>query len=76
MGAGDASGTESIIWSAASLARLQRVPEAFRQKAREEVEAHARSIGATEIAGAVEDAGFAAARRLMCTEPDATERPD
>ncbi|MDH3742271.1 MAG: universal stress protein [Hyphomicrobiales bacterium] len=66
----------TITWSAASLARLQRVPEAFRQKAREEIESYARSIGAEEISGEVEDGGFAAARRLMCTEPEATERPD
>lgn len=66
----------SIVWSAASLARLQRVPEAFRTKARAEVEGYARRIGATEISGEVEDEGFAAARRLMCTAPDATERLD
>lgn len=71
-----AHGGQPLIWSAASLARLQRVPEAFRDKARQEIEAHARKIGATEIAGDVEDAGFAAARRLMCPEPDATERPE
>ncbi len=65
-----------ISWSAASLARLQRVPEAFRQKARGEIEAHAREVGANEISGEVEEEGFAAARRMMCTEPDAAERPD
>jgi len=65
-----------LAWSAASLARLQRIPEAFRDKAREEIEAHARKNGAVEIAGDVEEAGFAVARRLMCPEPDATERPD
>lgn len=66
----------TIVWSAASLARLQRIPEAFRPKARAEIEAHARQIGAAEISGEVEDAGFTAARRLMCPEPDAIQRPD
>ena len=66
----------AIVWSAASLARLQRVPEAFRAKARAEVEAYARGVGACEISGDVEEGGFAAARRLMCPEPDASERPD
>ncbi len=66
----------ALKWSAASLARLQRIPEAFRDKARAEIEAHARKIGATEIAGDVEETGFAAARRLMCPEPDATDRPN
>ncbi len=65
-----------LDWSAASLARLQRIPEAFRDKAREEIEAHARKSGAVEVAGDVEEAGFAAVRRLMCPEPDATERLD
>ena len=66
----------AIIWSSASLARLQRIPEMFRDKARQEIEAHARKIGATEISGETENGGFAAARRLMCPEPEAEERPD
>ena len=58
------------------LARLQRVPEAFRDRARQEVEAYARSVDANEISGEIEDGGFAAARRLMCPEPEAKDRPD
>jgi hypothetical protein len=65
-----------VVWSAASLARLQRIPEAFRAKARSEIEDYARKIGAREISGDVEEGGFAAARRLMCPEPDASERPN
>ncbi len=68
-------GKPSILWSAASLARLQRIPEAFRAKARSEIEDYARKIGADEISGDVEEGGFAAARRLMCPEPDASDRP-
>ena len=75
-GAGPQSEASGITWPAASLARLQRIPEMFRDKARDEIEAHARKIGATEISGEVEETGFAAARRLMCPEPDADERPD
>ena len=75
MSAGASDGP-AIVWSAASIARLQRVPEAFRAKARGEVEAYVRSIGAHEIAGEVEDGGFAAARRVMCPEPDASDRPE
>ncbi len=72
----DLEAETSLTWSAASLARLQRVPETFRDKARAEIEAFALNAGATEIAGETEEGGFAAARRLLCPEPDATERQD
>jgi len=70
------AGPEGLAWSAASLARLNRIPEQFRQKARDEIEARARALGASEISGDVEEAGFAAARRLMCPEPEASDRSD
>lgn len=55
-----------MTWRAASLARLQRIPEAFRDQARASVEAHARSVGATVIEGDVAEAGFVASRKNMC----------
>ncbi len=64
-------GDDEVIWSSASLARLMRVPEAFREQVKEGVEDHARSVGASVIEGAIEDAGFAALRRAMCpVEPE------
>ena len=65
-----------LIWSAAYLARLQRVPEAFRAQARQTIENHVRGLGETEVAGEAAEGGFAAARKRMCPEPDATDRPD
>ena len=55
-----------MIWRAASLARLQRVPEAFRDQVRQSVEQHAREAGATIIEGDVAEDGFAASRSKMC----------
>ncbi|VAW10117.1 hypothetical protein MNBD_ALPHA09-1109 [hydrothermal vent metagenome] len=55
-----------MTWRAASLARLQRVPETFREQVRTSVEAHARAQGATVIEGDIAEAGFAASRKNMC----------
>jgi len=61
-------------WAAAYLARLQRVPEPFRDKAKQTIEEHVRGKGATRVDGDVGESGFAAARKVMCPEPDASER--
>jgi len=55
-----------MTWRAASLARLQRVPEAFRDQVRQSVEQHACQQGATIIEGDVAEAGFVASRNNMC----------
>ena len=65
-----------LEWAAAYLARLQRVPEAFRGKARETIESYVRSQDEPRVDGEVAEGGFAAARKVMCPEPEATERPD
>ena len=57
---------DDIIWRAASLARLNRVPEAFRDQVRSSIERFARKQGATEISGDLADAAFAASREHMC----------
>lgn len=63
-----------LEWAAAYLARLQRVPEMFRNKARQTIEDYVRANGATRVDGEVGEGGFAKARKAMCPEPDATER--
>jgi nucleotide-binding universal stress UspA family protein len=65
-----------LEWAAAYLARLQRVPEAFRAKARETIENYVRSQGENRVDGDVGEGGFAEARKSMCPEPDAMEYPD
>ncbi len=65
-----------LEWAAASLARLQRVPEMFRAKARQTIEDYVRENGATRVEGDVAEGGFAKARKAMCPEPDATGRND
>ncbi|MBZ0215707.1 MAG: universal stress protein [Fimbriimonadaceae bacterium] len=55
-----------ITWRAAPLARLQRIPEAFRDRVRISVEAFARARGATVIEGNIAEAAFASAREGMC----------
>ncbi len=60
----------ALTWSAASLARLNRVPEDFRPQVREAIERFAASRGATAIDGAIEDAAFASARMAMCPAPE------
>jgi len=68
----EASGLE---WAAAYLARLQRVPETFRGKARQTIEDYVRTQGQNRVDGEVAEGGFAAARKVMCPEPEATEYP-
>ncbi len=63
-------------WAAAYLARLQRVPERFRDQARKTIETHVLENGGDRVEGELGEGGFAAARKVMCTEPEATERPD
>ena len=65
-----------LEWAAAYLARLHRVPEAFRGQARDTIEKYVRSKGETRVDGDVGEGGFAAARKVMCPEPEATEYPD
>lgn len=56
----------SITWRAAPLARLHRVPEAFRDQVRASVENFARTRGATVIDGDIAEAAFVFARERMC----------
>ncbi len=56
----------AIQWSAASLARLMRVPEAFRDSVRNGVEVFAAKNGARRIEGTIEEQGFADLRQAMC----------
>ncbi len=65
-----------LAWDASFIARLQRVPEAFRDQARKTIETYVRAQGETRVSGEAGEGGFAAARKGMCPEPDATERPD
>ncbi len=59
-----------LTWSAASLARLNRVPEDFRGQVREAVERYAARHGASAIDAAIEDEAFASARMAMCPAPE------
>ncbi len=70
------SGAPKLEWAAAYLARLQRVPEAFRAQACDAIEKYVRSQGEIRVDGEVGEGGFAAARKVMCPEPEATEYPD
>ncbi len=63
-----------LQWSAAYIARLQRVPEMFRAKAKQTIEDYVRAQGEVRVDGEAGEGGFAAARKAMCPEPDATER--
>ncbi len=63
-----------LQWAASYLARLQRVPEPFRDKARQTIENYVRRSGAVKVDGDVAEGGFAEARKAMCPEPDATSR--
>ncbi|MDQ7071782.1 MAG: universal stress protein [Rhodobacterales bacterium] len=58
----------AIEWRAASLARLQRVPEAFRDQVETSIENFARKRGISVIDAATEDDAFANARMAMCPE--------
>ncbi len=62
----DQQESPDIEWRAATLARLQRVPEAFRGQVRNSIENYARKHGATVIEGDLADAAFAASRQSMC----------
>ncbi len=62
---------QKIEWRAAPLARLQRVPEAFRDQVRASIESFARKRGSTAIDAAIEDAAFADARMAMCPDGSA-----
>ncbi len=57
-----------IEWRAASLARLQRVPEAFRDQVKTSIENFAKKRGVSVIDSAIEDDAFANARLAMCPE--------
>ena len=61
-----ASDAPAIVWRAAVLARLQRVPEDFRDTVRASIEAFARARGATVIEGQLAEDAFAEARKGMC----------
>ena len=55
-----------IIWRAAPLARLQRVPEAFRDQVKSAIESFAQARGLSVVDGSIEDEAFAASRMAMC----------
>ncbi|PCH67197.1 MAG: universal stress protein UspA [Rhodobacteraceae bacterium] len=55
-----------VTWKAASLARLQRVPEAFRATVKQSVEDYVRAHGADTIDGDLAEDAFVAARQNMC----------
>ncbi len=55
-----------ITWRAAPLARLQRVPEAFRGQVKTAIERFARDRGLAEVGPEIEDEAFAASRMAMC----------
>ncbi len=57
-----------IEWRAASLARLQRVPEAFRDQVKTSIENFAKKRGVSVVDAAIEDEAFANARLAMCPE--------
>ncbi|MBV1865757.1 MAG: universal stress protein [Rhodobacteraceae bacterium] len=57
---------DEITWRAASLARLQRVPEAFRGQVKSAIENFARDRGLSVVDGEIEDEAFAASRMAMC----------
>ncbi len=60
-----------IEWRAASLARLQRVPEAFRDQVKTSIENFAKKRGVSVIDAVIEDDAFANARLAMCPEDKA-----
>ncbi len=55
-----------VEWRAASLARLQRVPEAFRGQVKNAIENFARKRGLSVVDATIEDDAFAASRMAMC----------
>jgi len=67
------SGDVAITWSAASLARLVRVPDTIRDQVRRGVETYARQHGATRIEGKTEEAAFSDLRKNMCPADNASD---
>ena len=59
---------DAITWRAASRARLQRVPEAFRDQVKNSIENFARKRGLSVIDASIEDEAFGLARMAMCPE--------
>jgi len=59
---------DAITWRAASQARLQRVPEAFRDQVKNSIENFARKRGLLVIDASIEDEAFGMARMAMCPE--------
>ena len=57
---------EDVTWRAASLARLNRVPEAFRGQVKNAIENFARDRGLSVVDATIEDEAFAASRMSMC----------
>ncbi len=61
---------DKIEWRTASSARLNRVPEAFRDQVRSGIESFARKRGLSVIDAQIEDEAFANARMAMCPTPE------
>jgi len=59
-----------IIWAAAALARLARVPQPVRLQVRDDIEDAARETGAQDITLEFADAMIVAIRRAMCPVPE------
>lgn len=59
---------DAVEWRAASLARLQRVPEAFRDQVKNSIENFARKRGLSVVDANIEDEAFGMARMAMCPE--------
>lgn len=57
---------DEITWRTASLARLNRVPEAFRGQVKGAIENFARARGLSVVDATIEDEAFAASRMSMC----------
>lgn len=58
----------AIVWRAAPRARLQRVPEAFRDQVKNSIENFVRKRGLTAVDSSIEDEAFGMARMAMCPE--------
>ncbi len=56
-----------MSWAAASLARLSKIPEAFRDIVRKKIENLARERGSSEVTNEIAEEGFIEARDNMCT---------
>jgi nucleotide-binding universal stress UspA family protein len=69
-----AGASPAITWRAAPLARLQRVPEAFREQVRISVEAFVRDRGESTVEGETAEAAFVTAREMMCPVDHTTDQ--